>query len=282
MPSGRRAIQSKWVFNLKRDKNGEVVKYKSRLVAKGCSQRFGVDYTETFSPVVRYSSLRLIFALAVEFDLHLHQMDVTTAYLNGTLQEVVYMVQPEQYVDKNYPEKVCRLKKSIYGLKQAGREWNVLLDSVFKRMGFTPCHTDACVYTKINGRDVNIIAVYVDDILLACSNLNVLLSFKHTINCEFDVVDKGPLDYFLGMEIARNENNIKLSHKQYIDNLLEEYGMKETRKCYTPLDPGQKFNKCDDCSNCKLVDTKSYQSIIGSLTYLATSTRPDIAHSISK
>lgn len=147
MPSGRRAIQSKWVFNLKRDKNGEVVKYKSRLVAKGCSQRFGVDYTETFSPVVRYSSLRLIFALAVEFDLHLHQMDVTTAYLNGTLQEVVYMVQPEQFVDKNYPEKVCRLKKSIYGLKQAGREWNVLLDSVFKRMGFTPCHADR-VFTQ--------------------------------------------------------------------------------------------------------------------------------------
>lgn len=130
LPSDRRPIKCKWVFNLKRDKSGKVERYKSRLVAKGCSQRFGVDYTETFSSVVRYSSLRLILALAVEHNLHIHQMDVVTAYLNGTLSEDVYMVQPERFVDKQNPQKVCKLKKALYGLKQSGREWNSKLDTI--------------------------------------------------------------------------------------------------------------------------------------------------------
>lgn len=117
LPSGSRPIRSKWVFSIKRDKNGKVERYKSRLVAKGCSQRYGIDYTETFSPVVRYSSIRMIIALAVEFNLIVHQIDVATAYLNGTLNEEVYMVQPDLFVDEQYPNKVCKIKKALYGLK---------------------------------------------------------------------------------------------------------------------------------------------------------------------
>lgn len=283
LPNGRRPIGCKWVFTMKHDKHGKVERYKSRLVAKGCAQRYGVDYTETFSPVVRYSSLRLIFALAAEYDLQLHQMDVSTAYLNGELNETVYMVQPERFVCEKYPHKVCKLNKSLYGLKQSGREWNCKLDSVLKSIGFKPCHADTCVYTLRTGRHINIIAVYVDDIMLACSNLNDLCKWKREIGRQFDVVDKGPVDYFLGMEISRNDGEINVSHKHFIEELLTAHNMLETRKTFTPLDPGQKFKKCAKCSPaCALIDAKEYQSIIGSLMYLGVSTRPDIAHSVSK
>lgn len=282
LPIDRRPIQSKWVFNIKRDKDGNVERYKARLVAKGCSQRYGVDYTETFSPVVRYSSIRLLFALAVEYDLYMHQMDVATAYLNGTLSEEVYMVQPEKFVDKRNPKKVCKLKKALYGLKQSGREWNCKLDNVLKAIGFKPCNADTCVYTMNNNQQINIIAVYVDDILLACSSEIVLKNVKQVIIEQFEIVDKGPVNYFLGMEITRVNEVIHVAHTKFIRNMMEQFGMTETRKCSTPLDPGQKFQRCSDCSSCVLVDAKTYQSLIGSLMYLGMSSRPDIAHSVSK
>lgn len=282
LPSGRQAIKSKWVFNIKLDKEGNIARYKSRLVAKGCSQRFGIDYTETFSPVVRYSSLRVLFALSVENNLHLHQMDVASAYLNGTLNEEVYMLQPEMFEEKNNPRKVCKLKKALYGLKQAGREWNSKLDQVLKRIGFKPCNSDTCVYIMNSSKSINIIAVYVDDILLACSDYTNLNKFKQQISDQFEIVDKGPVDYFLGMEITRNKNGIQVAQKQFIRELLSTYGMENSRKCCTPLDPGQKYHRCQDCSNCELVDPTKYQSLIGSLMYIGISTRPDIMHSISK
>lgn len=282
LPAGRRPIQCKWVFNIKRDKRGNIERFKSRLVAKGCSQRYGVDYTETFSPVVRYSSLRLVLALAVEYNLHIHQMDVATAYLNGILNEDVYMKQPDMFISTKNENKVCKLKKALYGLKQSGREWNHKLDQVLTSIGFKPCHADTCVYTMNVGKQINIVLVYVDDILLACSSVNDLLIYKQKISDHFDVVDKGPVDFFLGMEIQCENGVTSVSHKHYIEELLAEHGMLDTRKCYTPLDPGQKFQRCDDCSNCVLVDTKSYQSLIGSLMYLGISTRPDIIHSVSK
>lgn len=282
LPKGRRAIKSKWVFTIKRDKNGQIERYKSRLVAKGCSQQYGVDYSETFSPVVRYSSLRLILACAVEYNLIVHQMDVTTAYLNGTLSEDVYMVQPEMFECNINPNKVCKLKKSLYGLKQAGREWNLKLDKVLKDIGFKPCNADSCVYTMKSENKINIIAVYVDDILLAFSSEKMLDSVKNNISKQFEVIDKGPIDYFLGMQITCANNTISISHKQFIRELLKDNGMEDTRKCFTPLDPGQKFQRCSDCSSCSLVDKTEYQSLIGSLMYLGISSRPDIAHSVSK
>lgn len=282
LPRNRHPIKSKWVFNLKRDKDGGIERYKARLVAKGCSQRFGIDYKETFSPVVRYSSLRLLFALTVEKNLHLHQMDVASAYLNGILNEEVYMEQPEKFEDKNFPNKVCKLKKALYGLKQAGREWNSKLDQVLRRIGFKSCNADTCVYIMNSNNTINIIAVYVDDILLACSDYTILIKLKQKISEQFEIVDKGPVDYFLGMEITRSGRNITVSQKQFIRELLTTHGMEQSRKCCTPLDPGQKYYRCPDCTNCVLVDNKKYQSLIGSLMYIGISTRPDIMHSISK
>lgn len=284
LPANREAIKSKWVFNIKRDKNGKIVRYKSRLVAKGCSQKYGVDFNEVFSPVVRYSSIRLILALAAEYNLEVHQMDVAAAYLNGKLKEEIFMIQPEKFVDPKNPEKVCKLKKALYGLKQAGREWNETLDKFLHENGFTRCNGDTCVYIKNKGKEAIIVAVYVDDILIACSNLQTLNKVKYNISLKFDVVDKGPVDYFLGMEVVRDKanNTISICQQRFIQDLLEEFKMVGTRKCNTPLDPGQKFKKCSDCTNCEKIDTKLYQSLIGSLMYLGLSTRPDIMHSVSK
>lgn len=139
LPEGKKAIGCKWVFTVKSDKDGNVERFRSRLVAKEYEQKYGIDYLEIFSPVIKYSSVRMIIALAAEHQLFLHQMDMSSAYLNGELSEDVYMRQPEGFVSEEYPNRVLKLKKSLYGLKQSGREWNAKLDAVLKKFGFTPC-----------------------------------------------------------------------------------------------------------------------------------------------
>lgn len=174
------------------------------------------------------------------------------------------------------------MRKAIYGLKQSGRNWNKELDSALTQIGFVKCNGDACVYVLKQSGEINIVAIYVDDILLACSNFERLESIKNKISQKFEVVDKGPIDQFVGIEITRGKDGIQISQQQLIRNLLDDFGMKECRSCTTPLDPGIKFKKCDDCSQCVKVDVKEYQSLIGSLTYLGVCTRPDIIHSVFK
>ena len=159
-------MSSKWIFKCKIGATGNIDRYKARLVAQGYSQRPGVDYEETFSPVVRFESLRMIAALAAQTNLQLHQMDVKTAFLNGELKETVYMKQPEGYEEKAKEDLVCKLKRSIYGLKQSPRCWNHTLDSQLKKMGFAQSNSDPCLYISIT-EEPFIIAVYVDDIPLA-------------------------------------------------------------------------------------------------------------------
>jgi hypothetical protein len=139
-------------------------------VAKGCSQKYGVDYTDTFAPVCRYSSIRLILALAAELKLIVHQIDVTSAYLKGILNEEIYMIQPEKFVDKENPNKVCKLKKGLYGLKQAGREWNKKLHEILQQIGFKQCKNDNCIYQLQDQTNFVFIAVFVDDMLLTSTN----------------------------------------------------------------------------------------------------------------
>jgi len=204
LPAGERTIGSKWVFAIKGDQYGYVERFKARLVAKDCRQEYGVNYTETFSPVARYSSIRLVIALAVEYKMFMHQMDVSAAYLNSDLQDVGYMRQPEGFVDTAYPKRVLRLHKSLYGLKQSGREWNQKLDSTLQHIGFIQCPSEPCIYTKKIGGNLSIIVVYVDDLIISCSRKEDLVNIKLQITQEFDVVDGGELNHFLGMEIERN------------------------------------------------------------------------------
>lgn len=282
LPKNTKTVSSKWIFSIKRNSDGSVEKFKARLVAKGYLQKYKVDYFETYSPVVRMSSVRLLFSLAVKFNLLVHHMDVTTAYLNGVLHNDVYMKIPEgvEVVGEN---KACKLRKSLYGLKQSGREWNIKLDEVLQKIGFKKCMTDACVYVKNEGNEFNIIAVYVDDLLIVCSNEHSLNKIKGKLSSEFVLVDKGLCKQFLGIEVNQNHQGISLSQEQFVNELLDTYEMSNCKNVYVPLNPGIKLEKCDECNDqCKKVNGAKYQSIIGSLMYLAISTRPDILHSVSK
>ena len=165
LPENRNALKCKWVFKQKTDSNGKIIKYKARLVAKGFSQKYSIDYTETFSPVVHFSSVRSLLALAAQRDLHVCQLDVSTAFLNGELEEDVYMMQPEGFIAKNNEHKVCKLKKSIYGLKQSSKCWITTLNNFLIQMNFSQSESDPCVYVN-NDNELFIIAVYVDDIIL--------------------------------------------------------------------------------------------------------------------
>ena len=184
LPKDRKAVGSKWVFKLKVGPDGLVERHKARLVAQGFSQKQGLDYDETFSPVVRFESLRTVIALAVQNSMKMHQMDVTTAFLNGELQEEVYMKQPEGFVSEGQEDLVCKLKQSIYGLKQSPRCWNSALDNKLKQMDFVQAKGDPCLYLASEG-EMFIIAVYVDDIVLARKSDQRLAEVKQALANQF-------------------------------------------------------------------------------------------------
>ena len=186
LPEGRRVVGSRWVFKRKVGSNGIVERYKARLVARGYSQKFGEDYDETFSPLVRFESIRMIVSLAAHHRLQLHQMDVTTAFLNGELEEEVFMKQPEGFVKRGQEQKVCKLKRSIYGLRQSPRCWNFALDSQLKKMGFQQTTSDPCLYISTEG-ELFIVAVYVDDILLAGKSTKRMEEVKKEFGKQFKV-----------------------------------------------------------------------------------------------
>ncbi|CAD7002894.1 unnamed protein product [Ceratitis capitata] len=282
LPKGEQAIGCKWVYTVKRDKTGSVERYKARLVAKGCAQRFGVNYTETFSPVCRYETIRLVLALSVQLKLYLHQMDVCTAYLNSELKDVVYMKQPEGYADRASSGKVLRLNKAIYGLKQAGREWNSMLNGALCEIGFSQCQNEPCLYKQDIKGSLCLILIYVDDLLIACQKKSDLMQVKSMISTKFECVDKGPLQMFLGMQIQRDGEigDISMNQSLYISDMLQRHDMQQCRTATTPLDTGYQI-VCER-ESCVKVDTKEYQSAIGELMWLALTSRPDIYHSVVK
>lgn len=280
LPPKQKAIASKWVFRIKRNKDGEIERFKSRLVAKGCGQQFGVNYWETFSPVIRYETIRMLFAIAAEKELCMHQVDISNAYLNSTLEETVYMKQPENFVDEDHPTRVLKLQKAIYGLKQSGRSWNNTLDEVLRSLGFKRCKSEPCLYVHLT--EQKYIAVYVDDLLIICPTERDIDKIKRKIADKFETHDSGPLKYFLGMEVKRNGERgpVTMSQTKYIESLLATYGMQNCRSASTPLEPGFQVSCQDD--DCAKVNTTEYQSLIGSLMYLAVLSRPDILHAVCK
>ena len=227
LPNGHRPIGCKWVYKTKRDSKGKVEKFKARLVAKGFTQREGVDYEATFSPVSSKDSFRVIMALVAHFDMELHQMDVKTVFLNGDLNEEVYMMQPEGFVANDSGKLVCRLKKSIYGLKQASRQWYLKFHSVVASYGFVENKVDQCIYCKVSGRKFIFLILYVDDILLASSDLGLLHETKRMLSNNFDMKDHGEASFVLGIEIHRNRSCrlLGLSQRTYVDRILERFNM---------------------------------------------------------
>ena len=281
LPKDRRAVGSKWIYKTKRNANGTVERHKARLVAQGYSQQYGQDYDETFSPVVRFESVRTVIAFAVQNDLKLHQMDVTTAFLNGELEEEVFMRQPEGYAVKGKENLVCRLKKSIYGLKQSPRCWNSVLDDYLKKLGFVQVPADPCLYVLASEGEICLIAVYVDDILLAGSCNKRLTAVKQALAKKFQVKDMGELHYFLGVKVIQDRKNkrVWIGQQSYTENILRQFGMEDAKTIRTPVDTSTKLVKGDDDEMC--VDQSLYQSAVGGLLYLSLATRPDITFAVS-
>ena len=281
LPRGRKAIGCKWVFKVKHDGDGEVERFKGRLVAKGYSQKYGIDYDETFSPVVRFSSIRTLLALAVQKGMLIHQMDVVTAFLNGRLEEEIYMQQPEGYITPGSEDLVCRLKKSLYGLKQSPRCWNKEFQEYMKSTGFTQCTADPCVFVRVIGDNLTIVAVYVDDLILVTVNQAEMDELKEALACRFKMKDMGELHYCLGISVVQDKKNgcLGIHQKQYIQKMLEKFKMVDAKTVTTPADINVKLVKDDGVS--RKVDQSHYQSIVGSLLYAAIATRPDIAQAVS-
>ena len=173
-PEGIKPVGCKWIYKKKRGADGKVETYKARLVAKGYTQNEGIDYEETFSPVAMLKSIRILLSIAAHLDYEIWQMDVKTAFLNGNLDERIYMMQPDGSIAKGQEHMLCKLKKSIYGLKQASRSWNIRFDQAIKSFGFDQCPDESCVYKKRNGNVVVFVLLYVDDILLIGNDVGVL------------------------------------------------------------------------------------------------------------
>ena len=232
-------------FKTKQDLKGNIERYKARLVAKGFTQKEGIDYKETFSPVSSKDSLRIVMALVAHYDLELHQMDVKTAFLNGDVEETIYMVQPEGFETKGSEHLVCKLKKSIYGLKQASRQWYRKFDQVISSFGFKENAMDQCVYLKISGsKFIFFLVLYVDDILLASSDIGLLHETKKFLLKNFEMINLGDASFVIGIQIHRHRSRgiIGLSQKTYIDKVLSRFGMQNCAPCDAPIAKGDKMS----------------------------------------
>ncbi len=278
LPVNRKAVDCKWVFRIKRNEDGSIERYKARLVAKGFTQKFGVDYDETFSPVVRFESVRLLIALASQLGMKLHQMDVTSAFLNGSIKEEIYMKQPEGFEMKDKENKFCRLKKSLYGLKQSPRCWNETLHRELCQLGYRQSDADPCIYTQKKEESLVFLAVYVDDIIVASRSEKELEEIKKELSEKFKMRDLGRLHYFLGIKINQGDGTIWIGQQGYTEKLLQKYNMENSNPVAVPMDPNCKLTKATNGS--QPADQVLYQSAVGSLLYLAIATRPDIAVSV--
>ena len=286
LPDSRKAVECKWIFKKKTDANGNVTVYKARLVAKGFRQVQGVDYDETFSPVVMLKSVRVLLAIAAFFDYEIWQMDVKTAFLNGNIEEELYMIQPEGFVDPKDAGKVCKLQRSIYGLKQASRSWNIRFDDVIKGFGFVQNYKEACVYKKVSGSSVAFLVLYVDDILLIGNDVELLNSIKGYLNKSFSMKDLGEAAYILGIKIYRDRSRrlIGLSQSTYLDKVLKKFKMVHAKKGFLPMLQGKTLSKtqCPTMADERERMSKiPYASAIGSIMYAMLCTRPDVSHALS-
>ena len=280
LPSDRKPVGNKWVFKCKTNANGTVERFKARLVAQGFSQKQGLDYDETFSPVIRFESFRSLVAVAVQKGLKLRQLDITAVFLNGKLDEEIFMKQPEGFVEKGKEHLVCKLKQSLYGLKQSPRCWNTTLDTHLKDMGFIQSPHDPCIYTATKGESC-LIGVYVDDFVVAAETSRRIDQVKQSLSKRFDVKDLGDLNYFLGVQVVqdREKGTCWIGQPTFTKNTLKKYNMEEAKPIKTPVNVSSKLLKASEDS--EFFDQTLYQSAVGSLLYLSTRTRPDIAFAVN-
>ena len=271
-------VGCRWVFKLKYLPTGLIDKYKARLVAKGFNQQYGVDYAETFSPVIKSTTIRVVLDVAVKKNWPLKQLDVNNAFLQGTLTEEVYMAQPPGFVDKDRPSHVCRLRKAIYGVKQAPRAWYMELKQHLLNIGFVNSLADTSLFIYSHGTTLLYLLVYVDDIIVTGSDPTSVAAVLNSLAERFSIKDPTDLHYFLGIEATRTNKGLHLMQRKYITDLLAKHNMLNAKPVATPLPTSPKLTLH---GGTKLNDASEYRSVVGSLQYLAF-TRPDIAFAVNR
>lgn len=285
---GRKIVSCKWIFKKKIESaDNDKIRFKARLVARGFTQEHGIDYNEVFSPVVKHASIRILLAVVAKLDWELEQLDVRTAFLHGDLEETIYMQQPEGFIKPGEEAKVCLLKKSLYGLKQASRQWHLRFDSQMQRMGFSRSKYDSCVYIKRKGKQaVAYLLLYVDDMLVAGACKAEIQQVKDDLKAAFDMKDLGIARRILGMNIVRNRERreIWLSQTDYVSRVLNRFKMQNSRETATPMAQHFKLSvrqKPQNEREKREMDQIPYANIVGSIMYAMISTRPDLAQAIS-
>ncbi|KAL0431969.1 UNVERIFIED_CONTAM: Retrovirus-related Pol polyprotein from transposon TNT 1-94 [Sesamum radiatum] len=233
---GSTPLGCKWVLKRKYKADGYIDKYKARLVAKGFKQKEGLDFFDTYSPVTRIMSIRVLIAIAALYDFEIHQMDDKTAFLNGELDEETYMEQPEGFVIPGQEKKVCRLVKSLYGLKQPPKQWHEKFDRTILSNGFKINECDKCVYVKNSHKSLIIVCLYVDDILIMESKRDIILTTKRILTKHFDMKYMSLTDVILGIKISKTSDGLALSQSHYVENILKKFKAYDSPPTKTPVD----------------------------------------------
>jgi hypothetical protein len=242
-PTRINPIVIKWVFKNKLNAEGKVEKYKARLVAKGYSQVEGIDFSEIFSPVAKLTSIIFMLFVTVAFDFEVEQMDVKTKFLHGIMEEEIYMKQPEGFVMKGKKELVCKMKNSLYGLKQSPRMWYQKFDTYLMGLGFTRRKEDHCVYFKLIGDYLIYLVLYMDDMLLIGNNKEIIQDVKTQFSSKFDMKDLGASNFILGMEIKRDRKKRKiwLNQRKYVETIFQRFSMQEYKSVKVPIPIGENY-----------------------------------------
>jgi transposase InsO family protein len=277
-PKNKNVIGTKWVFRNKLNEDGQVTRNKARLVCKGYAQVEGIDFEETFSPVARMEAICFLLAYACSKNIKMYQMDVKSSFLNGELEEEVYIEQPEGFQLSENADYVCKLKKALYGLKQAPRAWYSRLDKYLQQAGFRKGSADNNLYIKVSQGNILLIEVYVDDIIFGSDDDRLSQKFAKDMQNEFEMSLLGELSFFLGLQIRQSNQGIFISQTKYIREMLKRFGMEDCKPVITPMQTSCKLRKDDDS---KSTDQRQYRSMIGSLLYVTTS-RPDVMQAVGQ
>ncbi|CAH9071025.1 unnamed protein product [Cuscuta europaea] len=275
-PYHQHVIGTKWVFRNKMDEEGTIFKNKARLVAKGYCQEEGIDFDETFAPVARLEAIRIFLAYAAHKQFTVYQMDVKSAFLNGLLEEEVYVEQPPGFEINREKDQVYKLHKALYGLKQAPRAWYDTLSEYLVKNGFTKGKVDKTLFKTEEGPHILLVQIYVDDIIFGSSNQALCEKISNLMQSKFEMSMMGELNYFLGLQVKQTPDGIFINQAKYIRDLMKKFKVENKSTVKIPMNTSQGLSQDEDGKD---VDPTLYRGLIGSLLYLTTS-RPDISYSV--
>ena len=282
LPKGKRAVSSRWIFTIKYLPNGKIDRRKTRLVARGFTQTYGEDYIDTFAPVAKLHTIRIVLSIATNLEWDLWQMDVKNAFLQGELEDEVYMLPPPGLEHLVKPGNVLRLKKAIYGLKQSPRAWYRKLSTTLNGRGFRKSELDHTLFTLTGPSGIIVLLVYVDDLIITGSDKAGIQATKEFLKSVFDIKDLGEMKYFLGIEICRSKEGLFMSQRKYTMDMLKEADVLGGKIAKTPLEEGYKVLREGEVEENQLFeDAKLYRKMVGKLIYL-TITRPDICFAVNQ